>query len=67
MSQNFDKVKEVLYKFHITYNDPSINDGFVRGDNVVLEFDDMITALIDFTDKNPTVEILGVLKSIIEK
>jgi hypothetical protein len=67
MSQNFDKKKEVVYRFHITYNDLLENDSFVRGTNIILEKDNMIEALKEFEINFVDVEILGVLKSEIEK
>ena len=67
MSQNFDKQKEVLYRFHITYNDLTNEDSFVRGTNVILEVDNMIAALTQFNEEFTNVEILGILKSEVEK
>lgn len=67
MSQNFDKQKEISYRFHITYNNPINEDNFVRGTNVILQKDDMIKALKQFQTEFPNVEILGILKSEIEK
>lgn len=67
MAENFDKQKEVLYKFHITYNNEDTNDKFVRGHNVVLEYNNIISAIIVFQEQFPSSEILGILKSEVEK
>lgn len=67
MSENYNKSKELCYRFHITYNDLTNDDSFVRGTNVILETDDMIEALTQFNKEFTDVEILGILKSEIEK
>jgi hypothetical protein len=53
-----------MFRFHFSYELP-ISDGFMRGENIILDKDDPVKALKQMQAKHPDANIAGYLKSLV--